>query len=210
MAPNDEELTGYRIAVDDKPFVYPPGAHRSIDYRSLIHDRVHQDYGCGVSKREFDYRDFFAASDSILDAQEALCFVETSDWPKDICERYIWLYGVLQALAIEWQGVIQILKCFALNASQFKQAVSHIIEIRVSVAGHPAKHDHKHLEVKGSTFLSRQKLTDGKFSVVTYPEEGGFKQQEIDIATLINEQALAVNRALSGVWRDVSKWETHP
>jgi hypothetical protein len=202
--------TSFKVTVPtNQEFEHPEGACCTIDYRSLIHDKSQRDQAAGLGPPGFDFSKFYAATDALLDAQEALSFVESSDWPAEIRQRYIWLYGALQALAIEREGVIRILECFNKDTLSFQTDVFRVNELRVAIAGHPARHDRSSSSIKGVTFLSRERMERGKFVVGTYPDGGGFLRRDVDILELIAEQRIAVDIALAGVWQQISEAREH-
>ncbi|MEX0852040.1 MAG: hypothetical protein WD036_01965 [Bauldia sp.] len=162
------------------------------------------------ARSAFGFEKFFAATDAILDAQHALFAAERHKWPQDSSEKSLWLYGALQALAIERDGVAAVLECFGVDPTAFRNDTRYANEIRVRVAGHPSNHRRKHLAVKGVTFVSRLPRDGGQFVIGTYPDEGQYLSTELDVVELIKRQSLSANKALSAVWQLVKPdWQKH-
>ena len=182
---------------------FPEGACCPVDYRSLIHAKVRETYEFGARYvRDFDYDRFFAATDTLLDVGNILHSARVSKWPSDEVIGQLWMYGVLQALAVQQQAMRQLLRCFGLNQSDTLQEVlAHINELRIAVAGHPSDHNKNSLQHKGCTFLShREHGSRTKFGVVTYKDFVKWSERTLDLPKLIDQQRIAIECILAHAW----------
>lgn len=186
---------------------YPVGAFSNLDYRSKIHGLVSEYYNHGNPTCAFDFDRFFAATDSLLDVGNILYMAEVSEWPANETIGQLWMYGVLQALAIQRQATRQLLRCFGQKRLfYFEEEIRRINEIRVTVAGHPSNHNGKHLEVKGCTFLGHRAFgSRTSFTAVTYQDFKKTVHREINLPKLIGEQSIALQANLCAVWDKTNK-----
>ncbi len=182
------------------------GACSPIDYRTRILDRIHESYEHGRRfHSSFKYDQFFAATDALFDVGDILHRAETGKWPADEVLGKLWLYGVLQALAVQQSAMKQILDCFSLPQLECtKTELKKINELRIAAVGHPHNHSDKYLSIKGNTYLSHRShgsLT--RFKIATYPQEGGHVVREFDVRELTVKQAIAINANLAQAWNAV-------
>jgi len=176
---------------------YAEGARCLIDYRSMLHDVISREFNIEERDPSFDYHAFFASTDAVLDAQEALAIIERQTWPSEIGERYLWLYGSLQAITIIREGVIQLCSCFRASAEVFKRNTKRARDLRVMLAGHPAQHDSP---IPGASFLVRSVQPAGNFKYGTFPATGNYIHGDIDVVKEAVEFELQVNAALGAIW----------
>lgn len=184
---------------------FPEGSHCSINYRGMIHEEVHRGYRFGSPITDFDYDRYFAASDSLLDVENMLVMAERTEWPANEYLGQLQMYGVLQALAVQNQATLQVLKCFGRREffSQ-KDVLDEIKELRIAVAGHPSDHNKSHLRIKGCTFLGHRSFESRtRFTIVSYQDFKKFVHREVDVIALIERQSSAINANLCRVWSDI-------
>jgi len=129
-----------------------------IDYRSLIHDRIHESYEFGKRRvKGFNYNQFFATTDVMLDVGGIFHLSESSPWPNSDHEAKIWFYGAMQALSVEQDASKLLIECFGIRRLE---VVDHLLpeirEIRIAAVGHPAKHTSKKLDFPGCTYLGQR------------------------------------------------------
>lgn len=108
------------------------GAYCPIDYRSLIHKKLSDSHIGFLPQIEgFDYDSLFAATDALLDVHNILHVAETHAWPKDETLGYLWMYGVLQVLAVEQHRAQGSLTRFNIGTYQnYKNFVSRSFDVR--------------------------------------------------------------------------------
>jgi hypothetical protein len=179
------------------------GARHTLDYRSLILERIHLTYEFGVAHLEdFDYDRLFAATDSLFDAGEILFIAKSKSWPKDELVAKLWMYGVLQALAVQQDAAEQLMKCFGLKGlTEESDVLENIKELRIAAVGHPSEHNKKRLKYKGCTFLSHRVLGQlHQFRIVTYIDFKKSLERIIDVPELVEKQQVALALNLVKVW----------
>jgi hypothetical protein len=180
------------------------GSRCQIDYRSLIHRRVEPTYRGYIPRRaNFDYDQFFAATDTLLDVQNILHIAECEIWPESQSVGQLWMYGAMQALAVQQGAAKQLLVCFGLQFHPDAiEALKEINELRVSAVGHPQSHIHKNLETKGCTYLAhRAHGSKSRFNIATLVNFRKFKHRTLDIPELVGKQAIAIELCLSQIWK---------
>lgn len=174
------------------------GARCPVDYRSLIHDELWRRERSDAP--QFDWDSFFAATDTLLDVENILYTAEHEAWPSSAELGKLWMYGVLQALAVQQDATEQLLGCFGLTHHPIGEpALKEIRDLRISVVGHPQNHRNKRIRFQGCTFLSHaESLT--RFKVGTYANFKTFVPRTFDVLQLINRQQLAIQMSLCQVW----------
>ena len=188
----------------DREGIFPEGAACSVDradYRSLIHQRINQTYENGRQYlKEFDYDRFIAAADTLLDVENILHVARTARWPKDETTGYLWMYGALQALAVEQYATHQLMKCFNVAKQEIiEDALRPIRDLRVSAVGHPS--EHKSTKIKGCTYLGHRDFSSrSKFKIVTLHEFKKSVIETVDVLDLIATQSSALTNYLRSVW----------
>jgi hypothetical protein len=158
--------------------------------RSLIHDALEFLYSRGGDPLEpLDFKAAFGATDTLLDIEEAFHAFENKEWSLDLGTSYLLTIGTLQALVIQQDATRVLCKVFdlAFNPNN-NEALRHIREMRVRVAGHPSRHGEWKKE-PGSTFLVRQAFTKESAKVVTYFDDlGKIERNEINLVALYSLQ----------------------
>lgn len=188
----------------EKSEYFVEGAACTLDYRSRIHDRIDLTWEGGRRFRpEFDYDRFYAATDTLLDVANILHAAANSIWPRDVCAGQLWMYGAMQALAVQQSAAKQLLTCFDITKFSIgSDVLAEVNELRIAAVGHPANHDSKRLSVKGCTFLShREHGSRTKFKLVSLRNFNKSVYRTIDVPELIARQKQAIEMNLAIVWR---------
>ncbi len=178
------------------------GAHQPIDYRSMIHKVVSDGRNFGESAANFDYDRFYAATDTLLDVGSLLYVAEKYQWPHDETIGELWMYGALQALAVQQDAVRQLLECFKLSIhTDAKPIFDEVRDLRIAAVGHPQDHQNRNLNYKGCTFLShREHGPRTKFNIATLENFTSFIPRTIDVPKLVSKQQCAVQMSLAKAW----------
>lgn len=185
------------------------GAYSRIDYRTLIHGLVERARDFCEPRPDIDYVQFFAATDTLLDVQNILHIAEHEIWPQSMSTGQLWMYGALQALAVQQDAAKQLLSCFKLTTHPSAAKVyTEVRDLRISAVGHPHNHNSKNLAYQGCTFLGqRERGSRTRFQVCTYPNNKRFVVRTIDVPELVARQQLAIQVDLSQAWKAV---KDHP
>lgn len=181
------------------------GANSAIDYRTLIHRRIERGRDSCIPRPEIDYKAFFASTDTLLDVQNLLYVAEFGPWPQLQSVGQLWMYGALQALAVQQDAVLHLLECFKFTTyPNSAQVYAEVRDLRISAVGHPHNHSNKQLVYRGSSFLGeREHGSRTRFKVCTYAENKQFVMRTVDVPELIAKQQMAVQIDLSQVWNAI-------
>ena len=123
--------------------------------------------------------------DVIGDSDLAIDAYEKGNFPQDHGERYLWVYGLLQALFIQQDAVAHL--CESLSIPIKKNAtLDSIRDVRNKSIGHPTKKDRP----KPVTyhFISRFTISKSGFQLMSCLENGKSKFQDISIDEMIVQQ----------------------
>jgi len=121
--------------------------------------------------------------DVICDSDLAIDAYINSDFDKDDGEKYLRLYGVLQALFLQQDAVSNLCESLALqNDLTSHPNLKEIRDIRNDSIGHPTKRGN----YKSYHFLSR--VTKSRFQLISDYENDRTTIRDISVIDLINEQ----------------------
>jgi hypothetical protein len=135
-----------------------------------------------------------SSMDAIQDTQCAVRAWATSSSSDDLGERYLRIYGVLQALFLQQDAVRHAAEAVGSEWSPTGDLMD-IRNIRNQAIGHPTKqgpHD-------ASFGIVQWSLTTGSFelSSFSYPRTGTEFSRQVDLTKLADQQAVAVCQELS-------------
>jgi hypothetical protein len=114
---------------------------------------------------------------------------------------YLETYGVLQALVVRQNAVIDL--CQAFNSSRAKgdfPALERVRAARVAVAGYPTK---KQRDGRGPHFLVQMSLRRNSFQTVSLSGEPKFAH--VNVSELIQQQEGELGQMLEGVVADLKE-----
>ena len=144
--------------------------------------------------------------DTIGDADRCLeVFITTKICDLDLNEKYIYIYGVLQAFVVQQDSVRHLLGSLDIPSPLDESSLSSLMdirEIRNRVAGHPTKTGTD----EGNMFnlMPRNQINNKGFQLNAHymdEDELKFKHETIDVHNLIAAQ----RQILIGVLEEVSK-----
>jgi hypothetical protein len=184
------------------------GPYCILNYRAMILERIQKTYRQGSRELAgFDYDNFFAATDTLLDVENILFVAESSEWPSDDYVAQLWMYGAMQAIAVQQEAMWQLIDCFELKSTmpiEAEKKLEEINDLRVCAVGHPHNHTHKKRQFKGCTFLSHRENSEGSsFAVVTLDGFNKSVFRAIEVQKLIRQQRVILDSCLSRVWNKI-------
>lgn len=147
--------------------------------------------GCLISKVEkrnlimqnmSNWNKCCAAIDVIEDSQCAIDYYKTTDYPDNYKGKYLFTYGLLQALFIQ-QDALHSLSSVLYTKFDFRNnypEIYEIREIRNDTIGHPTNRQDKKCIHIGQIFLEKE-----KFRYIVYPKA---KSIEVDVKKLLIKQ----------------------
>lgn len=128
-----------------------------------------------------------SALDTIGDSQCAIDSYVELDWPSDLGERYLRVYGLLQAMFLQQDATKHLAESLGVDLSQAEHLQS-IRDIRNCAVGHPTKRGRKS---PTAHFISRATISKWRFDLMNSSEEGD-DFQEVDLRQLVSDQSQGV------------------
>lgn len=130
--------------------------------------------------------------DVVGDSLLAIKSYHDEKYPDDIGLKYIYTYGVLQALFLLQDAVRHLSEAFAITY-QSSQVLIDIRNMRNAAIGHPTKQDHK--GQRYYNYISRISMTKDGFDLLRHSRPGQYDVIRIDLteATKGQLQAIAVS-----------------
>jgi hypothetical protein len=143
-----------------------------------------------------DWHTLCSALDVIGDTE--LAFDAYSDWSavSDVGQRYLLVYGVLQALLTQQDAVKKVCDTFQYPLS-FSRLMDKIREIRSDSIGHPTSR--KKDKIDKSNFIQRISLAHNGFTLMTLLSDGKYLFQEVNVPELMGKQQQFLESALHGL-----------
>jgi hypothetical protein len=132
-----------------------------------------------------DWHTLCSALDVIGDTELAFNAYSDSSGVSDVGQRYLLLYGVLQAMLIQQDAVKKISEAFQCSLS-FPPTINKIREIRSDSIGHPMSR--KRDKIDKANFIQQISLRHNGFTLMTILSDGNYYFQSIDVPKLIHEQ----------------------
>lgn len=143
-----------------------------------------------------DWGKLVSSLDVIGDTEQAFDSYLDMEEPENSGEKYLIIYGVLQALFIQQDAVIHL--CEALNLTYTPDSqITAIREIRNDSSGHPTKRGGG----KGRAFnrISRMSMKFGSYKLETFYPDGTSKIVDIEIPKLIESQRSILQTSLDDI-----------
>jgi len=154
----------------------------------------------------FIWHQLWAAMDVIDDVDAAMTAYLENEFPDDIGEKYLRIYGALQGLFIQQDALLDLIKAIhPAKDIRLNDVLRDIREARNASVGHPTQLKRKGaLSAHGIVQNSMRK--DG-FELLSYPEKDGKMFQHVPVRELIEQQRVEAVRILSEVVEDLREQE---
>lgn len=127
--------------------------------------------------------------DTIGDSVYAISSYVESEFPSDTGLRYIYTYGILQALFIQQDALRHLSEALGIEF-RISSELTNIRNTRNASIGHPTKQDHK--GVRYYNYISRISMSKGGFDLLRHPENRPYELVRANILAAITEQLAAV------------------
>lgn len=143
-------------------------------------------------KKQKEWIKLTAALDVLEDSSFAVDYYVCSDYPSEVPGKYLFIYGLLQALFLQQdavKGICDALLCRTINYSEDYPAASAIRELRNDVAGHP-------IDRSGRRYVYLVQLSLSKKSfeyIIEDPDNNASEFVSVDVNGAISDTAKAVN-----------------
>lgn len=180
MKPNGFDKTTHTLMSKIRDYVNSPWKHYL-----LMRDRNNFSKLC-------------ASMDVIEDAGDAIAAYEENQFGQGKSNLYLAIYGVLQALIVQQDGVIHLRESLGMEQSvKNYQALKEIREIRNDAVGHPTKRDRKKGEPISYHHISQMTMRHSGFEMLTFYHDGRFQHTDINLDKIISEQREFISAILS-------------
>jgi hypothetical protein len=153
--------------------------------REKIYDHIQNQSVCHWSDRAThdQYVTYCVTKDTILDTAETLLVHRKKGFVKDIYERYIEYYGVLQAVYMQQDAICALHRLFVKTELELSDMSNwkQVRELRNLTVGHP---------VGRKRFLSRNVISYDRVNYLWWPKGNRFpKSENVSLATVIDDYA---------------------
>lgn len=161
--------------------------------REFINTGRHQ---TGLLQSQETWNQICSSLDVIGDT--VLCIEDyvSSPYPLTTGLRYIFTYGILQALFLQQDAVRHLSEAFDFAYTP-SEGLKNIRNIRNAAIGHPTKH-----QIKTSTYynyISRMSLAKTGFTLIRSSPEEDTRFLDVDVSTIIAEQLADIEKALNSL-----------
>lgn len=177
---------------------------------------VNKDYHVGyLYDKQFkdqldDWYTLTVALDTLGDSCSALIYFENEGIGTSTGEKYLRLYGVLQAIILQQDAINHLYRLFTENKLTIEDtsAWAKIREVRNMATGHPIGKKGKSEEGLLRIFLSQRSITSTGFTLMICEEKTGkTRHQKIDLKTLYEAYKLEALLYLSAIETAlIDKW----
>jgi len=146
-------------------------------------------------KDKADWSKLCSSLDVIGDTEQAFNSYLDIQEPNSFSEKYLILYGVLQALFIQQDAVTHLSEALGLTYT-VDPLLTQIREIRNDSSGHPTKRGGK-----GNKFnhISRMSMQRQTFQLMTTYPDGSYQFTDVDVKSLIESQRDTLQTSLIGI-----------
>ncbi len=139
--------------------------------------------------------------DVVGDSLLAIGSYHKKKYPDDLGLKYVYTYGVLQALFLLQDAVRHLSEAFAIEY-QPSQVLLDIRNKRNAAIGHPTKQDHK--GQRYYNYISRFTLAKNGFDLLRHSRPGQYDVMRIDLTSATNDQLQGITESFRQI---VSKLE---
>jgi hypothetical protein len=157
----------------------------------------------------FTWHQLCTAMDIIDDVESAIDAYLTNDFPRDIGERYLRVYGILQGLFLQQDALSDLIKTVhPARAIRQNDVLKDIREARNASVGHPTQlKRHGTLSTHG---IVQNSMGKEGFDLLSYPDPSGKLFQHVPVRQLIEQQRAETARILTEVIDELrAKEEAH-
>lgn len=134
-----------------------------------------------------------SSMDIIEDSILAIKYYIKNGLGKEVGEKYLKLYGLLQSVIIQQDAIEEMYKLVGITNPSKKEGFSQIRQVRIRIAGHPSSSGHGFF----CSFLSRCSFDDKELTLITYNVQQDKDGVEyINISKLLEEHFTEINEKL--------------
>lgn len=152
----------------------------------------------------FSWHQLWTAMDTLDDADSAMDTYLESEFPSDTGERYLRVYGVMQALFLQQDALNDLIKVIhPAKSINVGDVLKDVREARNMSVGRPTN-----LKRNGKVFahaISRSTISKDGFDLISFAEEDSKTFPHVPVRDLIEKQRAEAVRILSEVIRDLKE-----
>ena len=146
--------------------------------------------------------------DCIEDSQEAIESYKKSKFPLDVGKKYLYLYGLFQAMFLQQDAVIHAFSCIdeEITKNAFYRSYPELLEIRElrnDAVGHPT--DRK--DGKSFHFISRETIKKDTFELLSDYVDKKSEFKKFNTLKIIKKQEILISKALDDILNILKKEE---
>lgn len=148
------------------------------------HINTHR-YQVALLKDSGIWNQICSSLDVVGDSLYAIESYQSSNFPEDIGLKYIYTYGVLQALFLQQDALRHLSEAFDITY-QPPQILLDIRNIRNAAIGHPTKQDHK--GQRYYNYVSRISMGKNGFDLLRHSKSRTYDVVRVDLTAATNDQ----------------------
>jgi hypothetical protein len=157
---------------------------------------------------EFVWHQLWTAMDVINDAESATVAYLDHEFPGDTGEQYLRIYGVMQALFLQQDALVDLIKAVHPSKNILPNDVlKDIREVRNASVGHPTRLERKGRKELSAHGIIHNTMTKNGFDLLSYPRPKDKVFTHVSVRDLIEKQRAETVRILSEVVNDLIEQE---
>lgn len=161
-----------------------------------------------LSKNRALWSQCWSCLDVIEDSECAIAAYSTGDFGTNVGAYYLAVYGLLQALFLQQDAVINLCESLGIPETiDHHPRLKEIREIRSGSIGHPTKRNRKRGQPTSYHFISRPTLSHEGFGLLSDYSDGKSEFKNISIPDLIADQRKYVSDIINMVNDELGKQE---
>ena len=169
--------------------------------RDYVNDPRHQQHLLSI---RFSWYQLCSAMDVIDDIDMALEAYLTADFPNDTGEKYLRIYGVLQALFVQQDALRHLIDIIRPSVQvELSDVLKEVRDLRSASIGHPTEFKRK--GEKSVHAISRITLGKDGFQMLSFDEKNGTSFRNVPVRTLVEKQRTEATRILLEVVKQLQE-----
>ncbi len=156
------------------------------------HINTHR-YQVVLLKDSSNWNQICSSLDVVEDSLLAIGSYHKAEYPDDLGLKYVYTYGVLQALFLFQDAVRHLSEAFTITY-QPSQALLDIRNMRNAAIGHPTKQDYK--GQRHYNYISRISMAKSGLDLLRHSRPGQYEVLRIDLTSATKDQLLGITEAL--------------
>ncbi len=162
----------------------------SVNISNLMH-RIRQLVNKPMNKKRLmvnhkHWEKLCSSMDVVEDCEWAISFYRKTKYPSDTGGKYLYLYGVLQAVFIQQDATTTLSKIFRIEWNKYNNMkYENIREIRNDAIGHPVCR-----REKSSNFICQASLNKWSFEYWCFDYKNNDRRIEVDLKSVLGDHSI--------------------